>query len=145
MAFTVLALLNVITGTFVQAAIERAGEVKDMKNLQRALKLFKRMDLDQNGHIALEDLNAHMEEDFLQEWFQSIDVECGEAKSLFELLDVDDDGKIDLCEFLDGCLRLQGPAKAVDLLLVTCDYQRAFDRQSDYLSGLNAKLTSLKE
>ena len=40
-----------------------------------------------------------MEEDFLHEWFESINVEFDEAKYLFDLLDTDDEGRIDLMEF----------------------------------------------
>merc|ERR1712108_131775 len=109
------------------------------------LNLFKYLDMDHNGHITLQELDAFMEEGFLQEWLQSIGVDVGEARTLFELLDVDENGKIDLCEFLDGCLRLQGPAKAVDLLLLTSDYRRAFKQQSEHFLGLKAKLTTLKQ
>merc|ERR1712187_597276 len=38
-----------------------------------------------------------------------------EASGVFRLLDVDESGTIDLEEFLNGCLGLHGPAKAIDL------------------------------
>merc|ERR1712151_485740 len=54
----------------------------------------------------------------MQEFFKAIDVDQSEAKGLFRLLDLDDSGSVNAEEFLSGCLRLRGPAKALDLALL---------------------------
>merc|ERR1712232_1547675 len=61
MAFAVLAVMNVVTGTFVQTAIERAGEVKDMGRVHRARKLFKSLDLDHSGYISFTEMEDHLD------------------------------------------------------------------------------------
>merc|ERR1719245_1602210 len=132
--------MNVVTGTFVQTAIERAGEVKDLGRVHQARRLFKSLDLDHSGYISFAEIDNHMESALVKEWFESVDVDPSEAKCLFELLDINNSGSIDFEEFLGGCLRLQGPAKAVDLLLVTRDNRCAFERQSECLCALNAQL-----
>lgn len=41
-----------------------------------------------------------------------------EAASLFHLLDSDQSGSIDYDEFVGGCMRLRGAAKAIDIIMV---------------------------
>ena len=38
------------------------------------------------------------------------------STKVFKILDLDDDGTLDADEFLSGCLRLRGAAKALDVL-----------------------------
>lgn len=50
--------------------------------------------------------------------FKQLDLDVSEAKGLFQLLDTDRTGEIDADEFISGCCRLRGPAKALDLNLL---------------------------
>jgi len=45
-------------------------------------------------------------------------------------------GTIDFDEFLAACLRLQGPARALDLILLTRDSRRFFEQQLAMLQSL---------
>merc|ERR1711920_756175 len=44
-AFAILSIMNVVTGIFVQSAIERADEVERINKVEQARKLFKIIDL----------------------------------------------------------------------------------------------------
>lgn len=48
-----------------------------------------------------------------------------EARLLFDMLDADNSGEIQFTEFLSGCMRLQGPAKAIDMVLVMRELREA--------------------
>eukprot|EP00929_Paragymnodinium_shiwhaense_P010809 TRINITY_DN11578_c0_g1_i1.p1 TRINITY_DN11578_c0_g1~~TRINITY_DN11578_c0_g1_i1.p1 ORF type:complete len:724 (+),score=158.66 TRINITY_DN11578_c0_g1_i1:87-2258(+) len=148
MAFSVLAVLNIVTGTFVEAAIERATEVKLIDRVHQARRLFHSLDLDRNGavnfHEVVKQLNS-IDKTELHEYFESIDVDFSEASCLFEILDIDDSGAIDLEEFISGCLRMQGPAKALDLLLITRESSRSMARQEKALTKLQALIAHLRE
>merc|ERR1712039_323816 len=50
--------------------------------------------------------------------------EPDEAKWLFRLLDIHDSGWVELEEFLSGCLRLRGEAKAIDVLTLMQEFRR---------------------
>merc|ERR1719461_2645830 len=54
----------------------------------------------------------------MMEFFKAIDIDRSEATGLFHLLDLDQGGTVDAEEFLSGCLRLRGPAKALDLAVL---------------------------
>merc|ERR1711972_628352 len=114
-AFCFLALMNVVTGVFVEAALESAKEDRAAYMLRHVRELFARADPDNTGHLDWERFEASLDEDFMVEFFKVIDVDRSDAKSVFALLDADDSGKIDLDEFLNGCLGLHGPAKALHL------------------------------
>lgn len=127
-AFAVLALLNVVTGVFVDSAVTRAHRMKDITVVNTACRLFDLLDLDQTGKISEEEFESQLYTEPMQEYLADIDVDVSEAKWLFEILDIDRTGAIDFDEFLSGCLRLRGPAKALDLLLVTRETRRMFSQ-----------------
>jgi len=116
--FGIIAVMNVVTATFVQQAIDRAAQVKDCHKMSQANALFRAVDEESDGVIAFEELAPHLETDEVKDFFRSIDVDLSEARCLFDMLDTDDSGEIEFAEFLSGCMRLQGPAKAIDLVLV---------------------------
>eukprot|EP00439_Symbiodinium_sp_Y106_P005541 s5634_g1.t1 len=115
-AFLILGVMNIITGNFVSAAMERSQS--DLDNVFQARRLFKSLDIDDSGAITIDEIRRHLESKPVQ---QTIDVDSSEAEVLFEILDLSGDGSIDKEDFISGCLRLQGTARAVDLLLMTKD------------------------
>jgi len=124
-AFVTLAVLNVITGVFVEAALRNAKEEKDDFMINNVRELF--MGGAQEGlHSALtwEDFERKLDWPQMLEYFRAIDVDPSEAKGVFRLLDLDDSGAIDAEEFLNGCLRLRGPASALDLALLMHEVRR---------------------
>lgn len=114
-AFALLALLNVVTGVFVEAALKSAKEDRDSYMLHHVRDLFMVADQDGEGTLDWGEFEGQLEAEAMQEFFKSIDVDISEAKAIFHLLDVDDSGRIDLEEFLNGCLGLHGPAQAIHL------------------------------
>merc|ERR1712228_143277 len=97
----------------------QAGQaVREITSVDHARKMFKKLDLDDSGLITFDEIEDHLHDDSVQDFFQGIGVDSSEAKGVFEMLDMDGGGSIDFEEFLAGCLRLQGPARSIDLLLV---------------------------
>jgi len=125
-AFAVIAVLNIVTGVFVESAIKSAKDDNDYFMINNVREVFR----DSNGDIASqmcwEDFESQLHKPHMQEYFQAIDVDLSEAKGLFRLLDLDDSGSIDAEEFLSGCLRLRGPAKALDLALLIHEVKRLY-------------------
>lgn len=107
--------------------------MKDVDNVFQARRLFKSLDIDDSGAITIDEIRRHLESKPVQQFFRTIDVDSSEAEVLFEILDLSGDGSIDKEEFISGCLRLQGAARAVDLLLMTKDTRRGFEQILCYL------------
>jgi len=134
-AFSYFAVLNVITAVFCQRAIESAEQ--DGQNiLQRFLDderrykdriehLFTRFDgLEKDGAITLSEMEQFFNDEEVRAMFQSLDLTARDSWTLFKLLDENSNGDINLDEFMDGCLRLRGPAKALDIASVMDESRR---------------------
>merc|ERR1712032_262363 len=81
----------------------------------------------------------------MQDYFKAIDVDPCEAKGVFKLLDLDDSGSIDAEEFISGCVRLRGPAKALELAVLQHELQRmstCFQAHAQYVEARLAGVES---
>eukprot|EP00929_Paragymnodinium_shiwhaense_P017046 TRINITY_DN12591_c0_g1_i2.p1 TRINITY_DN12591_c0_g1~~TRINITY_DN12591_c0_g1_i2.p1 ORF type:complete len:804 (-),score=190.60 TRINITY_DN12591_c0_g1_i2:72-2483(-) len=125
-AFSILAVLNIVTGTFVSRSMERAEEVRTIHGVSQARKLFATLDDDNSGCITYGEIDEQLESPAVKDFFRSLDVDVSEAKCLFQVLDLDGSGTIEFEEFMDACMRLQGPARAVDLMTFVRETRTAF-------------------
>lgn len=123
-AFTIFVVLNVVTGVFVGSATEKAKSDTKMVLLYQLRELFRRTDTDASGVMNLEKFCNNLEDENLQKYMKAIDLDSAEAYDLFLLLDADDSDEVDEDEFVNGCLRLHGFAKAIDLATLTRDYKQ---------------------
>jgi len=114
-AFAVLAMMNVVTGVFVESALGSAREDREREVVHAVRKIFKMGDQDQSGEISWAEFLKTLEDPSNTRYFSDIGINVAEAQSLFELLDADCSGSISVQEFIQGCLRLRGQAKAIDL------------------------------
>mmetsp|Transcript_22828 Transcript_22828/g.65881 ORF Transcript_22828/g.65881 Transcript_22828/m.65881 type:complete len:438 (+) Transcript_22828:153-1466(+) len=129
-AFALLAVMNIVTATFIEAVIERATRVNELRKLRDASRAFQCLDVDESGLITFDEIADHLEDSEVQDFFRSIDVDVREAQCLFDLLDISGSGAIEFEEFLSGCIRLQGPAKASDLVLAVKEIRSALQEQA---------------
>jgi hypothetical protein len=124
-SFIVLAILNVISGVFCASAMEAAEHDKELavqKHIDRQKEyvvkireLFKDIDTDNSEVITLDEFEKHLEDDDAAAFFSTLQIDADTAWDLFKLLDADEGGSIDIDEFVSGCVRLRGTAKALDV------------------------------
>jgi len=143
-AFTVIAMMNVVTGVFVENAIKSAKEDKDFFMINNMREVFKEANGGITGVMTWETFESQLDKHNMQEYFRAIDVDPSEAKGLFRLLDLDGSGFIDAEEFLSGCLRLRGPAKALDLALLMHEVRRMVSRIQEQKKLLQKQLSRLR-
>merc|ERR1712203_6083 len=118
---SLFAMMNLLTGVFVDKAMRSVREDKDMVLAKRIRDLFLTDDMEGPCEINWEDFSAKLRTNAMQEYFKQINVEVAEARSLFDLLDEDSSGSIDSKEIVEGCLKLRGPARALELSLLARD------------------------
>lgn len=118
-------VMNVLTGTFCNAAMETAALDKDsiisfhMQDLQRYVErlkaVFSNMDDSGDGQCSREEFENHLGDVEVQALFRSLDIGVRDALCIFDLLDTDNSKTIDITEFVSGCISLRGNAKASQL------------------------------
>lgn len=116
--FTMFAMLNVVTGVFIQAVIENKTAESEYRTRADVKKLFKNLDTEHTGEITWAVFESQLERKDMREFFKTIDVDICNAKALFDLLDTDSSGSVDCEEFLEGCLRLWAPARGYDQRII---------------------------
>lgn len=114
-AFATLVMLNLVTGVFVEGAQRIIKEEKDHEIVNMAAKLFLDADDDNSQDLTLEEWHEQMRLGNLDEYIRVVGITRNEATRLFQLLDSDESGTVNVAEFVSGCLRLRGPAKAMDM------------------------------
>merc|ERR1712007_320338 len=83
--------------------------------VRRMHALFKDVDSDNSGVITYKELEQRLGDRQVTAFFESMELETSDAWTLFKLLDHDMTHEIDIEEFVEGCLRLRGFAKSIDM------------------------------
>eukprot|EP00931_Biecheleriopsis_adriatica_P057183 TRINITY_DN33910_c0_g1_i1.p1 TRINITY_DN33910_c0_g1~~TRINITY_DN33910_c0_g1_i1.p1 ORF type:complete len:571 (+),score=107.99 TRINITY_DN33910_c0_g1_i1:46-1758(+) len=143
-AFAYLAVLNVVTGVFCEAAIESARSDHEMAmhsimenrkaHVAKVKSLFEDLDEDGSGTLTLDELEHHMNSDIVKDYFEMLELDVRDAWSLFRLLDQDGGSEVELEEFLWGCMHLRGNAKALDLARLQYDHRWLLRQQTDFMA-----------
>jgi hypothetical protein len=126
--FVILAVLNIITGVFVDNAMECSKTQRDFliqkenalreRYLKELEKIFSEIDDDGSGSLTREEMHEHLQSPDAQSHFYILGLKADDVNGLFDIIDDDESGEVNLKEFLDGCLRLKGEARRIDVLAV---------------------------
>lgn len=116
------AVTNAVTSVFVDKMSTISAQDKNTHMVHELRELFFNQGPDaknvKNPKITYEFFEKQMETPAMKDFFQNLDVDKEEAMEVFNLLDIDVSGAVDAEELVNGCLRLTGPAKALDVALV---------------------------
>jgi len=123
-AFTMLAVLNVVTGVFVDNALESTKSQRDYQ-IDKAKELtddmiiqvrhfFNAIDTDRSGEISKEEMLFMLQDDDLAAFWNVIGFEDGDADLMFQMCERHA-GFINFSEFLECTRRLRGQARSIDL------------------------------
>ncbi|CAJ1426573.1 unnamed protein product [Effrenium voratum] len=123
-AFCGFAVLNVITGVFVNSAIKTREKDHDtlMLHVQKfkalATRIWQQMDSSGLGQITIDEFERMFADADMQAFFEALEITAIDAWTLFDSLDADGDHVISYNEFIDRCMQLHGNARSVDLFAV---------------------------
>eukprot|EP00929_Paragymnodinium_shiwhaense_P084888 TRINITY_DN45426_c0_g1_i4.p1 TRINITY_DN45426_c0_g1~~TRINITY_DN45426_c0_g1_i4.p1 ORF type:complete len:615 (+),score=93.40 TRINITY_DN45426_c0_g1_i4:95-1939(+) len=141
-------VLNVVTGMFCESAAAAAR--KDLSLavelhraerddfLQRCRAIFRCIDHDGDGVLKTCEMKERMDSEPARALFASMELDFEDVNALFALLDDDGDQTIDLEEFVLGCLRLRGGARAIDLARLLQETHNISLMMRLFLSGKRA-------
>mmetsp|Transcript_63704 Transcript_63704/g.136946 ORF Transcript_63704/g.136946 Transcript_63704/m.136946 type:complete len:735 (-) Transcript_63704:51-2255(-) len=153
-ALVLFAVLNVVTGIFVENATKLANQDNDdvIQNelMQRnsyinaVRRMFHEADVDGTGDLTWKEFDAHCSDERVKAFFTTLELDVSEAKGLFRLLDVESTGVINAEDFVNGCLKLKGQARALDVATLLYESKKASKKWQHMMRFLEAKLDDLE-
>jgi len=130
----IFGVLNILTGIFVDAALSAAQndrdsiveqEIQDKESTINTLKtIFKKVDSDQSGSITMDEFALLMDNQEVNALLSHLELRPSEATGLFRLLDDDHSSRVSIDEFVNGCIRLKGGAKALDMISLMFEHKK---------------------
>lgn len=141
--FALLAMMNVITGVFVESALGRAKEERERELQEQLRNLFTYADSDGSGQITWDEFENCLSQPKMAKVFGALGVNTQEARALFVLLDAEEEGSVAFEDFLSGCMKLKGTARAIDLETLMYFNKRTQSWLDDELHTLKKCLNEL--
>eukprot|EP00929_Paragymnodinium_shiwhaense_P024676 TRINITY_DN15108_c0_g1_i1.p1 TRINITY_DN15108_c0_g1~~TRINITY_DN15108_c0_g1_i1.p1 ORF type:complete len:619 (+),score=162.28 TRINITY_DN15108_c0_g1_i1:86-1858(+) len=142
-ALCVFVLLNVLTAIFTGQAILALHDDQDAMIIRDIDMLFRKGDL-KSGDITWDEFQGMLSVPEMVHLFKALNIDISEARHLFHLLDTENVGVVDYNEFLNGCLRLRGPAKSLELVMMMKDTSMMNTWTEKKLNMLGAEMQSMQ-
>eukprot|EP00930_Biecheleria_cincta_P071484 TRINITY_DN58994_c0_g1_i1.p1 TRINITY_DN58994_c0_g1~~TRINITY_DN58994_c0_g1_i1.p1 ORF type:complete len:696 (+),score=132.23 TRINITY_DN58994_c0_g1_i1:144-2231(+) len=152
--FMLIGVLNVIVATFVENTAQVArndkeanvkAELSRVKEYSRNIKkFFAEADHDRSGHLTWDEFEAYLENDEVKAYFQTLELDVSEAHVLFKLL-AGDDEEVSIEEFCDGCMRLKGKARSIDVNLLIYQTEKMIDKTVEAMETSQLAMKSIGE
>jgi hypothetical protein len=116
-AFVTFALMNVVTAFFVETALKEAQEDNQKHMATQLWELFHSVGFSQDTEVSEEEFMSRIDDPAMLAYLKQLDLDSQKAKEmrLFKLIDKDRSGSVNSRELLNGCLKLMGNAKAVEV------------------------------
>lgn len=140
-AFMQIAVLNILTGIFVEQAMKSAQPDRDSvaasfrwREVMEAEDLrseCRQIDKDGDGFITLAELADFLETGKFRHFLQSHDIDVRDEEVFFELLRSHEGETMSIDEFVEECMKLKGAATSLDLHYLTKQVGTIVSRQED--------------
>jgi len=142
--FVVFGIFNVLNGVFVESVLtNRDKELLIQVETERTntflrdmADLFKEADVDGTNTLTKDELKEYCTKPRFCAYLSTHALDPSDAETLFEYLDQDGSGEIDMDEFALGTLKLKGPARCLDMLKVHRDFGRLLKQVEEVQSVL---------
>lgn len=149
---TMIGIMNIVTGIFVDSATLVSFKDQDMvvqfemeKRKRCAEKLKQWFRDSQKNILSWEDLSDALRHEKVNTYFAALELEVAQAKKMYELLDVEDSNEVDIETFVDGCMRLRGAARSVDLAMLVYQSDKMSCRWNAFMQFAEAEFTDLRK
>merc|ERR1719271_785286 len=87
-------------------------------------EIFEEMDEDAKGTICLKEFEDKLQDERVQAYFNVLKLDVSDARVLFHLLDNDNSDEVGIDEFLEGCYKLQGVSRSLDMKIMQYEVQQ---------------------
>merc|ERR1712139_548753 len=81
------------------------------------------MDDDGTGYITLDEFEHNLSDERVVAYFNALQLDVSDARTLFRLLDYDNSNEVNIDEFLIGCYKLQGASRTLDMKIMQYEFE----------------------
>jgi len=151
-AFFLFVVMNTLTSLFIEATIQNAEKDKHMMireelerksdYMKRAIELFKHMDQDGSGDISQQEFRTYANDPHMLAFASSLELQVSDIAQFYNMLSCRGKYKVDEETFVEGCLKLKGTARSLDLQGLIASQKRAL-RTLETLVGVCNDLVAL--
>lgn len=149
-----LALLNIVTGIFVNDSIEAAQMNQELAAQVERCKveavagqlhdMFLELDTDDSGTLTADEFAGYLANPAVCQLFAALGLDSGDPLAMFQALDLDDSQELDIQEFVMGCIALRGGAKALDLATLAKENKKIVRRIRECSKSTHERLELLQ-
>jgi hypothetical protein len=121
--------LNLVTGVFINKAMQTAEEESNLRIAEGLAAAFGLTGLEKaNEEVTLEGFRAKLEEPGMASYLEKVSIDDDHIDKFYGLVDADNSHSVTFSELITGCLKLSGPARAVDIALLAQDQKELNSR-----------------
>jgi len=151
--FMAFGVLNVVVATFVEQSnsiSRRDRELVTQKTLEKnreyynnIRRFFQEADIDGSGSLSWREFEDYLGDENVQAYFQSFELDVTQARTLFRLLDLDESDDVDIDEFVEGCMRMRGQARSIDVHMLLYENEKMICRNVEFMQFVEKQLFEL--
>jgi voltage-gated sodium channel len=151
--FLNVALMNILTGIFVERALEVAAgdqqakaqklHEKVMEDAHELIKMCQAHDPDSDNKMTPEDFQAMLQNEEFERFMHFVGLDVHNVQGFFEMISENEED-IDIATFVAGCMALRGEAKATDQLYIMLEVEKMKANQEDVKSELEKLVSAVQ-
>jgi len=106
---------------------------------------FRQADLDNSGTLCWEEFVKYLHDDKVKAYFQTLELDISQAHVLFMLLDSDESDEVAIDEFVDGCMRLKGQARSIDVNFLLYEVEKTLVKVESFSQSVDDNVERIQE
>eukprot|EP00929_Paragymnodinium_shiwhaense_P101539 TRINITY_DN6469_c0_g2_i1.p1 TRINITY_DN6469_c0_g2~~TRINITY_DN6469_c0_g2_i1.p1 ORF type:complete len:795 (-),score=151.94 TRINITY_DN6469_c0_g2_i1:385-2769(-) len=155
-AFFHIAVWNIVASVFIEttfknATVNREDQAlaqrdRDERDGKEFFELCQIADENESGTLSLEEFEALMENEDIQDFFVAKGLEVKNATTFFRMISaVNEDGEVPLADFVGACLRLKGAASSIDLQMLAVEHRQMSHKHKKFIPVVQDSLSTMSK
>jgi len=154
-SFFLFVVVNTLTSIILEAVMSNAWKNKqenvahEMRKRDVYVKqfeaLYMKLNMDEPGSLSFAELEKKFADPKMVAFMHALEIEVSDVEQFFSSLATNGTDAVDLQSFVDGCMRLKGVARSLDLACLANAHTNLCKRQTDFEKRLWHELSKVSK
>jgi len=154
-AFFLFVVTNTLTSLFVEMTMASSDQDQQMtiqlqlekqgEYVARMQQMYDEMDEDEDGLISYEEFIKHIDQPEMVAFTSNLDIDVNEAREFFLVLSNHGNRPVNLETFVEGCIKLKGLAKSMDLMDLVYLHRESSKNQEEFAGKCLQRLDDIEQ